>query len=310
MLYPIVDFHCDLLAYLAESKSATPFQEEVRCSIPQLEEGGVAIQVCALFSETKKGSTSFAEAQLDAFSTLSSDSTSFLLSIENLSCFLEEDEPITLLTKRLSKLDQPVYASLTWNTENRFGGGNQTHIGLKEDGKCALECLAKYRIALDLSHTSDQLARDSIAYIDASSLPLPIMASHSNARKCCDTPRNLPDDLIQEIISRNGVIGLNGIRHFTGKESRDILHHIEHILTLGGENAIVLGADFFGGLNLPSLSHLYPYFFDEFQNARMYPQRIQRIEKAFGKELTEKIAYKNAQHFLTSLTLKEKVSLS
>lgn len=294
-----------MLAYLEEVKSATPFDEVSRCSIPQLEEGGVNTQICAVFTETVKGSSQCAEKQIDAFSELPPAVVRFAIAIENASALLEEEESFSLLIERLDIMPKPVYISLTWNDENRFGGGNKTDVGLKKDGKLLLDLMDKSSISLDLSHTSDALAHEALNYIDSNSLEIPVIASHSNSRKVHDVKRNLPDELIQEIIRRKGLIGLNGITHFLGGSPEAIVQHIEHIVSLGGEEIIGCGADFFGGITLNNMNFTGPYFFDEFKNASLYQDRLQIVEKAFGSEITEKLACKNAQTFFKRLDCQE-----
>ncbi|MHA3047827.1 membrane dipeptidase [Riemerella anatipestifer] len=82
----------------------------------------------------------------------------------------EED---SLLENTFSNLDGIIkqtssvfYLSLIHNSENRFGGGNNTCIGLKEDGEILIDYLAYKNIAIDLSHTSDKLAYDIVNFFD------------------------------------------------------------------------------------------------------------------------------------------------
>ena len=131
--------------------------------------------------------------------------------------------------------------SLTWNGENRFGGGDGAHIGLKEDGKRLLDWMDEKRIPVDLSHASDLLAHEIIEYIDKKNLSLPVLASHSNFRKIHGTSRNLPDSIAQEIIRKKGVIGINLFMPFVGMDfPKNLVNHIEYGLKLGGDNALCL----------------------------------------------------------------------
>jgi len=76
--------------------------------------------------------------------------------------------------------------------------------GLTALGRRIVAQMERSGMAIDLSHVSDATARDVLQAVDA-----PVMASHSNSRKLCDVPRNLPDDLIRAIGGRNGFIGVN-----------------------------------------------------------------------------------------------------
>ena len=140
----IADLHCDLLAYLAAGGDL--MNPEVRCSLPQLQRGGVRFQTLAIFTETKAGSVAKAAAQYQCYQTLlaqgvfckweglwPSDKIAVQVAIENASGLCEEGEDLADSFERLPP--HTLYVSLTWNTENRFGGGNHTRVGLKRDGE-------------------------------------------------------------------------------------------------------------------------------------------------------------------------------
>jgi membrane dipeptidase len=321
----IADIHCDLLLYLAGGESRTPYDLDVRCSIPQLREGRVAFQTLAVFAETEPGSEAKGLAQIEIFQKLlhhypdefclfnssfkaKADLITLALAIENASALWSEIEPLDL--RRLEKISREVspiiYISLTWNTENRFGGGAHTRIGLKEDGKSLLRFLDKKGIAVDFSHTSDQLAYDILNFVDQNQLQIPLIASHSNFRAIADVARNLPDELAIEIFRRGGIVGLNFIRDFVGADTpSNLIRQVEHGLKIGGENQLCLGADFFYDQDL-SPAHRKPpekLFFSEFGHAGTYPAVLKMWREALGleKSVLEKIAHKNFYAFLMKL---------
>jgi membrane dipeptidase len=76
--------------------------------------------------------------------------------------------------------------------------------GLTALGRQIVRQMAEMGMAIDVSHASDQ----SIAHV-LKTTEVPIMASHSNARKLCPIPRNLQDEFIREIAARKGFIGAN-----------------------------------------------------------------------------------------------------
>jgi membrane dipeptidase len=76
--------------------------------------------------------------------------------------------------------------------------------GLTALGRAIVTRMAGSGMAIDISHVSDATARAVLQAVAA-----PVMASHSNARKLCAVPRNLPDDLIRAIGARQGFIGVN-----------------------------------------------------------------------------------------------------
>src|SRR5579862_2920928 len=140
----IADLHCDLLSYLAEDASHTAHDPESRASIPLLKEGGVAFQTLAIFTKTGKESVQQGINQAETFFNLPKKYPVFgseiktVVSIENASGFCDETEPLQKGLERLEswfkKAGRIAYISLTWNDENRFGGGNATTVGLKKDG--------------------------------------------------------------------------------------------------------------------------------------------------------------------------------
>jgi membrane dipeptidase len=76
--------------------------------------------------------------------------------------------------------------------------------GLTALGRRIVAQMARTGMAIDVSHASDTTIQ---AVLNAVSVP--IMASHSNARRLCAVPRNLPDHLIRAIAERRGFIGVN-----------------------------------------------------------------------------------------------------
>lgn len=322
MSFPIIDMHCDLLSFAANQAD---FEQALRdpeshCALTQQHQGGVTLQQLAFFAPTMKGSTKAFDKQLaiykrilsekkaSSIDTWSSTTTTHHVgyAIESASLLLEEFESIHLLEKRFAHLIDTIgamtYISLTWNEENRFAGGNLSTKGLKPDGKRCLDLMNQYstskKIAIDLSHTSDQTAHDILDYIENEGLNLTPIASHSNYRAVQDEKRNLPSNIALEIGKRGGIIGLNMMSKFLGGHPQSLLDHIGRALDLHLENHIVLGADYFGPVGIPDLDQGGPYFFDGFDNSSCYPAILSMIEKAFDKTLTEKIAWKNASRYL------------
>ena len=322
---PVADLHCDLLAYLAQKEVREAENAEARCSLPQLKQGNVALQTLAVWTVTGKDAVASAEKQFTIFRTLptlypegfshlktlemptTSDRVHIIASIENASGLCGEKEK---LERAFSRFDQwretagPIlYISLTWNHENRFGGGNHTKIGLKRDGELLLEYLSGKHIAVDLSHTSDALAHDILNYIEAKNLHILPIASHSNFRKISNFARNLPDELAKEVIKRGGVIGLNFVNRFVGKElPDDFVRQVDYARSLGGFDNYCFGADFFYDKDMPLPLHPFiPFFYPRFGNSSCYPDLMGYLNEVFTKKELEKIAHTNFSTFLQRL---------
>ncbi len=325
--YPIADLHCDMLDYLSEIKNAgIDKTEDIGCAVPYLFEGNVKFQVMAIYTAVEKNSTEKLIRQSEIFGQLINDQNDvfspvievrdtdnvlntnkigLLLSIENASGLCNEEEPLNRTFSRfddlIKRFKSIMYISLTHNDENRFGGGNNSTSGLKDDGKELLNYLSNKQIAVDLSHTSDALAHDIINQIDKHKLNLPIIASHSNSRSVFNHVRNLPDELISEIVDRKGLIGINFLRAFVNYETPDaLIDHIEHLYNSGCSEVLSFGADFFYTFNHPDPNR-FPFYFNEHMNATKYQDILSRLRNFMSEEELEAIAYKNFTNFIQRL---------
>jgi membrane dipeptidase len=291
----IANFHCDLLSYLEQDPKHTPYDLQCRTAIPQWEKGGVVFETLVTYVQTAPGCSKTGEKQFQLFKKLKVPKTiRTVLAIENASCFLAEDEPLELAFSRLEEWSPFVYISLTWNDENRFGGGNATQVGLKADGQEILKWMSEKKIAIDLSHTSDPLAFDILNFIDQHRLKITPIASHSNFRTICDHPRNLPDELALEIGRRGGLIGLNFVRKFLGSSGpTDFITQVEYAASLNLLDHFCFGADFFYDGLSSSLDPLKPFFISGYDDASCYPKVIELLKTILSSEQIEKIASTN-----------------
>ncbi|WP_242926539.1 dipeptidase [Pontibacter vulgaris] len=326
--FPIIDMHCDLLSYLADVPGASMDKlEDIGCAEPALKQGNVKLQVMAIYSAVEPGSSAYGLLQSEVFKKLAEGSnecfmavtdnetlhqamqgraTGMVAAIENASGFCEEDDTLEDGFKKLEKIientGRVLYISFTHQYANRFGGGNMTTSGITTEGKMLLDYLHGRRIAVDFSHTSDALAFDILNHIDAEKLDIPILASHSNFRPVWDHNRNLPDELTQEIVLREGLIGINFLRHFLNATEPDaLLQHILYGFSHGAENSICFGADYFYTAGDPDPSR-YPYYFKEYEHAgNSYTYILAKLQEQLSQQQLEKLSYGNAQRFLQKL---------
>lgn len=136
--------------------------------------------------------------------------------------------------------------SLTWNNDNPLCGGiENNNTGLTNIGKSLIQNMQHLDMVLDVSHISDKGFYDVLEFED-----LKIVATHSNSRTVCCHKRNLTDEQFKIICQKGGVVGINTYPLFVnGTDSAcvyDLIRHIEHFCSLGGEYNIGLGADFDG----------------------------------------------------------------
>ncbi len=323
-VYPVIDLHCDLLSYLADAADAHPENvHDIGCALPRLEQGGVVLQVLAIYSGAFGSDAGSVARQIDWFRRLSSDdnrwfcqvrepsqlnpetlesSVACIAAVEGATALCSDTEDVTVAFTALDELEETtggvLYIGLMHYGGNRFGGASANGGGLTADGKALLEYLDGRGIAVDLSHASDLVAHDVLDHIDRRRLDLPVMASHSNFRVVRDHPRNLPDDLALEIIRRNGVIGINLLREVVDPTDPAVLEaHIRHGMRLGGDTALCFGADFFFTAGHPDRNR-EPFFFAEHEHAGRYPEILHGLESVFGRAAVERIAWRNALAFI------------
>lgn len=207
-----------------------------------------------------------------------------LLSVEGSAVLAGNLENITILKENSVKL-----LTLTWNGENELGFGADSNKGLKPTGFECVKKLEEANIVVDVSHLSDA------GFYDVASVAnKPFVATHSNSRKICNHRRNLTDEQFKYICSIGGIVGINFHKPFVTKDGKyvaKLLNHIEHFLSLGGENAISIGSDFDGADMHESLDSI---------------EKISSLVDAlalanYSGDLINKIMFKNAFDFFERL---------
>ncbi len=135
--------------------------------------------------------------------------------------------------------------------DNRLGGSlhGATKGGLTEFGREAVTRMWDLNIAVDLAHSSEQVARDVLAMNRERSEPGAVFISHGGVRGGCPVTnqRNLPDDLLQELAAQGGILGVG---YFHGAicdiSPVGIATAIDKAIALMGLEAVALGSDFDG----------------------------------------------------------------
>lgn len=164
---------------------------------------------------------------------------------------------------------------LTWNYANWAADGvlEPRRGGLTLKGLELVDACAQSGMIVDVSHLAEPGFWQLLERSDS-----PIIASHSNAYSLCAHPRNLKDDQILAIIQAEGRIGLTFVPYFVQSSGTasltDMLKHIDHICSLGGERHLMIGSDF-DGIDewIPGLEH--PGKLEYFTNIlyNHFPQR-------------------------------------
>ncbi|KAF4598481.1 hypothetical protein EYR38_006883 [Pleurotus pulmonarius] len=148
------------------------------------------------------------------------------------------------------------YMTLTHTCHNAFAdscgmapGKKPLHHGLSTFGRSLIEEMNRLGVLVDLSHTSDDTARQALQYSKA-----PVIWSHSSARAVHDVPRNVPDDILALIGSGRGqndaVVMVNFAPAFVAKPDEAnveaVANHVDHIAQIAGKEHVGIGSDFDG----------------------------------------------------------------
>lgn len=324
MALPIADAHVDVLMRMLEEE--LPFYPEyvvdsrpgsspraleagkMQADFSLLRAGKVVTQVFALFvsprqSEdsqlvsalreidcfyqgvVKKGCVRAARTQKEVEFAHQAGEIAGILSIEGAGCLLG-DPAILRMMYRLGVRG----VGLTWNPANRLADGCQESRsgGLTEEGRRIVAEIGRLPMWIDLAHLGDQSISDVLSLHTG-----PIMASHANARSVYSHPRNLPDEVISEIISRRGWMGLVFQSAFLSSSVpssfEDLARHIDHVIALGGGDSLGFGSDFDGGITPPV----------GLENASHYSELSDWLCARYGTEMAQKLLSDNFHNFLS-----------
>lgn len=197
--------------------------------------------------------------------------------------FADSDELDTLYRMGLRVM------SLCWDTnELATSAWDREDNGLTQAGLDMVDKLSSYGIIIDVSHLSDKSFYDVIertAY--------PVIATHSNFRDVCNSPRNLTLDIAKRIASRGGIIGLNVYPAFLNDSGRadknDIFRHVDYCLDKLGDDVMCFGCDIDG------TDGAYPEGFSEDES--IHDTLCDILLERYSSGIVEKIAGLNAINF-------------
>jgi len=268
MSIPLFDAHCDTASFLIKTKSQL-LKNSGHFDIERNAIFSPRGQFFAIFNDGKKFSEDLEEKfhiQLKNFKSqleLNSEKITLCRNAEDaenafknnkIAAFLsvEGAEQFGCDISRLEGLyEQGIRAvNITWNWKNDLSGSNSdgSEIGLSDKGRDFVAECERLGIMVDLSHISEPAFWDVCGIYNK-----PLFASHSNSKAVCNHRRNLTDEQFQAIVHSGGIAGINFYSEFLGPEPTvdTVIEHIDHFLSLGGENSVALGADFDGCDKLP-----------------------------------------------------------
>jgi membrane dipeptidase len=113
-----------------------------------------------------------------------------------------------------------------------------------------------------------------------------VIFSHSNPSALHAHPRNIPDALIRACAATGGVVGINGIGSFLGRNdnsSETFARHVDHVVQLVGPQHVALGLDYVFDTQelddyLATMSHTFPAELGYEKGVRMVaPEQLEAI---------------------------------
>ena len=322
----VADCHNDLLLAVEHQRRrghSDPFGD---FWLPRLREGGVVLQVLPVYTEEEfagSGALRRAMVILETARWMASLHSTEVAIAETgaeiaeviasgriaLVLALEGGEPFGAdlgLIDGFSRLGVRM-ASLTWNRRTMFADGagvRQGGGGLTSLGREAVSELERCGIVLDVSHLSDAGLRDVLEVSEK-----PLIASHSSCRALHAHPRNLTDRQIVSIARTGGMVCANAFGGFLSATPSldDYVDHIAHAVSLVGEGAVGIGADFIDdvlGIVDPILGGALADDFPsvpKLDSPSDYPHVADRVTQRLGPEAAERIMGENLIRFLGGL---------
>lgn len=148
---------------------------------------------------------------------------------------------------------------ITYSESNALGNGlkEDRDGGLTKFGRKAVERMNKVGLLIDCSHCGDQTTLDTVEWSEK-----PIVLSHIGARELWDSNRLAPDDVMEAVATKGGVIGIECAPHTTLTKNHRrhnldaFMEHFEYVHALVGIDHVGFGPDTVYGDHV-GLHHTY-----------------------------------------------------
>lgn len=299
----IFDMHCDVLYKMLLNPNLTfSDADQLDVTYERLQEGNIGLQAFAIFlPEDRPPSFSMVEEAVrslereivvrplmklirtreDLASLENSGRIGALLTLEGADGLMGSFEYL----RRAYELGVRCLG-ITWNYANWAADGvlEDRKAGLSVKGRQLVQTCNEIGMILDISHLNEPGFWEVMELSER-----PVIASHSNAFSLEPHPRNLNDDQIMALIRKGGRIGITFVPDFIGGDRAisDVLRHLDHVCSLGGEDAVGFGSDFDGiDEHLADLAH-----------PGHYDRLVEQLLAHYTEEQTTKFLWSNWRSF-------------
>ena len=134
---------------------------------------------------------------------------------------------------------------LTYNLRNLVGDGctERYQTGLSYFGKTVVERLNDLNMAIDVSHSSQQVGWDALEVSKS-----PIIITHSSSNQICYHDRGKDDDLAKAVADKGGFFGVVIVPGFIQNNGKiatldDFARHVVHLVNVMGIDHVGIGSD-------------------------------------------------------------------
>jgi membrane dipeptidase len=135
---------------------------------------------------------------------------------------------------------------ITYSESNALGSGlkEERDGGLTRFGRRAVERMNRVGLLIDCSHCGDRTTLDTVECSEK-----PIVLSHIGARALWDSKRLAPDNVLEAVAAKGGVIGIEAAPHTTLTRKHRVhsiesfMEHFEYVKSLVGIDHVGFGPD-------------------------------------------------------------------
>lgn len=222
----VADLHCDSIHQIKRGFDFYIKNENYHIDLPRLKEGGVNLEIFALFLDSSTPETehfssidnlltvlkncfsnsseiSLCYSYSDITKALQENKIAALVAIENGMAIESSIENLEYFANQGIK-----YMTLTHaNSHNWCTSSSDKHadeFGLTNFGIDVIKKMNDLKMIIDVSHISVKAFNDVIANSSQ-----PLLASHSNAHTLCSHDRNLTDKQLKALADNGGIVGIN-----------------------------------------------------------------------------------------------------